>query len=237
MENIMKPTAEEIQYAMNLVYALDEDGFSGCIKYHQKGSIYSLDNLEAFESQRDSWTDDGVKFYAGCTKVCIVDPKLEQWVIKISIDRRTNPAYDSDAQIDFCAEECNLYRLACDNHLENYFAPAFDIGTYCDMTVELQRRVRVDMDGISDCFYNYISEETDHDDYEDEDDYNGAVWNRVDDMEDDERIYAIFDGNEDIEALVQFIDDHSINDLHEGNWGYDYFTGQIYLMDYSGYVA
>ena len=55
------------------------------------------------------------------------------------------------------------------------------------------------------------------------------AWDAADNLEDDVRAMLLFDD----EALVDFLLENCVNDLHEGNFGY--IDGELVIIDFSGW--
>lgn len=129
------------------------------------------------------------------------------------IDYDNDLAYKFDiTPIDYCERERLHYFEAVDAHLEQYFVPVekVHLDDY-DRDVYVQPLVDVDED------YNmeYISNGIDFDEEEFQDSCD-LVLNCLP------------------ERLVDFLNKHEINDLHEGNISID-DDGNIVIFDYAGY--
>ena len=129
------------------------------------------------------------------------------------IDYDNDLAYKFDiTPIDYCERERLHYLEAVDAHLEQYFVPVekIHLDDY-DRDVYVQPLVDVDED------YNmeYISNGIDFDEEEFQDSCD-LVLNCLP------------------ERLVDFLNKHEINDLHEGNISIDE-DGNIVIFDYAGY--
>ena len=81
-----------------------------------------------------------------------------------------------------------------------------------------------------------LEEET-YEDIENEDDISDVVWDAIYNMDDYDRVEAVFNGDMMISKLHRFIRSHRINDLHEGNWGcpVDGDSDELVIMDFAGY--
>lgn len=129
------------------------------------------------------------------------------------IDGENALAYKFDiTPIDYCERERLHYLEAVDAHLEQYFVPVekVHLDDY-DRDVYVQPLVNVDED------YNmeYISDGIDFDEEEFQDSCD-LVMNCLP------------------AKLVDFLNKHEINDLHEGNISID-DDGNIVIFDYAGY--
>ena len=60
------------------------------------------------------------------------------------------------------------------------------------------------------------------------------VYNCMDDMDESDRLFAIFGDDKRFNELDSFCSDHHINDLHQGNWGINE-GGSFILIDFAGY--
>lgn len=196
----------------------------------------------------DKWIDENIDYLqsykltvcTGATKACIVDELNPFWVIKIGFNRSHNTYFkDRDLVIDFCEREVENYRKAEEKNLQQYFAATYLFSIIDGMYVTIQEAVEVDYGVFSDMFFDSVRSYYSKDDFNSEEEYNVAVWESAEDLDNDERIYAIFgnkdESNKDIDKLVDFIEDNDINDLHSGNWGIAK-DGAYVIMDFSGFV-
>lgn len=166
----------------------------------------------------------------GCTKLCII-PTEGDWVIKIN--------YNSKYR-DYCYDEVRNYSRAEAAGIGEYFARSYELDKDYMYFIEIQEKVEVSEQDISDKFYTYVSSSYDREDFDDESTYSDAVEGSVYDMSEEERLCAVFEDSDNIDdatlqKLIDFVDTYGINDLHEGNIAIRPSTGYYVLMDYSGY--
>ena len=236
----MVPTVEQKNWAMDIMHKLFNMGFYEAITYH-KDELYPKDKwyrlgLFDWENAHDEELKHlPITLSSGETKVCVLSKDCPDWVIKVGFVRTTSPGYvEEDTAKDFCALEAEYYAKACDNRIEEYFAATYKIGEIDGVEIFMQEYARTDDDMFSDLFSNYVSEDFEKDEDEDDDDYWSRVSAYVEDMDNEERIYAVLGPHS--EDVVEFIIEHDINDLHSGNWGVTK-DGRFVMVDYSGYFG
>lgn len=154
----------------------------------------------------------------GQTKIVIIFDD-EDWVVKIPLDMP-----------DYCEIEEDNYIEAANRGLEEFFAPTEFMYSIQDVPVYLQQRVIVDRDLFDDSFFNYSKNFFKRELYDNEDEYYDAINKMVDDMDEIDRLRAVFGDNEELE---RFIEDFGINDLHSMNFGI--LNGRYVLSDFSGF--
>ena len=160
---------------------------------------------------------------SGCTRKCFMMEELPGWVIKVCF---------SDMKFDYCKREVENYKAAVEAGLEFYFASTYKVYECADgRWVTVQEELDVNEEAISDSLYNHMRSSMDPDDYENEDDFNSSIWDTIVDMSDEERVEILVGYDEE---LMDFICDHHINDLHEGNWGRA-GNNDLVIMDFAGY--
>lgn len=205
-------------------------------KFNNK-TYYDLGLCDWLEKY-DGWLNkQSFEIFRGETKICIVDEENEDWVFKIGFIRKTNPKYvEYNTADDYCKREANYYAEAQVVGLERYFAASFKVGECEGVEIFAQERTDNDEDLIKEYFVDYVKSSYNYDRsaFESDEDYSQALEDDASDLEGEERIHAVFGESEEIEELIEFIDDHEINDLHSGNWGKTK-DGRIVMFDYSGY--
>ena len=230
------PEEEERVRAWYVINELIKNNLYNCLAYKE----YSREG----DSPADSWIDENLvllanlhlRFSSGCTKVCIFDEENPYWVIKIGFIRSTSEYFvKNNLCFDFVEKEVEFYARAVDKKLDKFFAATYKLGEVFGMTVCLQEAVSPDCGMLEDIFSDYVSDWYSKDSFSSEDDYNDQVWSDVEDLGNDDRIYAIFGSGEEAQNLVDFIDENEINDLHGGNWGVTE-DNSIVMMDFSGFV-
>lgn len=234
----MKPIQSEVDKCLDLVKELFDKGLYDALFYRAMPNLY--DGIKpSWECGIHHWINDNYKnykgkniyFYTGLTKLCIVMEDNKDWVIKLPIIRNHAPIF-SDSR-DFCACETANYNDALDEGLEHCFAAEFKVGEIKEIGIYMQEYVEMNEDAISNSCFDYAKSQYDEKDFKSHDDYIDAVYDIAEDLDDDEKISALLP--EEYDKLSVFIENHHINDLHNGNWGYNK-EGKIVLVDYSGYV-
>ena len=233
----MKPTENEIRIAKNIVDMLMKNDIATAVIYHR-------DEYDCWDNDIHEWAcdknalleDEGIRIYHGETKACIISDELENWVIKVGF------CYPEDVRDDYDKNfgelEESYYKQAEEKGLGDFFAATYHLCDRGDISFFIQERAENDEDVISDSFYNYESkiyhENADEDEAEDEDYASSCISDAVDCMDDEDRIYAIFDDYKGVSDLIDFCNENHINDLHEGNFGITK-SGAHKIIDFSGY--
>lgn len=226
----MYPTNSEIETAMSICSTLFNNNFKYAITTHPSDF-----NKECYVSGLNNWelenqnvlSQNSIRLYNGATKVCLCCSELKNWVIKIGLDLSSPYNFDNT---NYCELEALNFSKAVDAGLDKFFASTYKIGVIEDVPVFLQEGLSIDECSIEDSFYKYLENSGDFDDYEDEEAREDAISDCVCELEDEERLYALFD---DVE-LVEFCQKNKINDLHSANYGYDQ-NGEIVICDFSGF--
>lgn len=176
----------------------------------------------------------GVRITNGETKLVIIDRHIPNWVVKLCFK-------DNCFGKDYCEREADFYRSACEVDLGQFFAASYYVCEVAGYDIYAQEYAEPNDDVFSESFSEYVKNNFDYsrEDYEDEYEYDEAIMDAVYDMDDEDRINAIFEGVAPawkIADLVDFIQGYGINDLHSGNWGMtrDY---RVVVFDYSGYYG
>lgn len=174
-------------------------------------------------------TDLEFEYDSGATKGVII-PIDADYVIKL-------PLYTArgETPVDFCAREAAVYEEAKKFGLDHMLA-AVQVFKFDDVPyyVYVQEKVDVNTDENEDVLFTYSSKQINQEDYDDEDERNSAAWDYMNEMPVEECIYAIFgEYNKYANQLVNLFLDMNINDIHNGNFGYN--GGHPVLIDYSGY--
>ena len=226
----MYPTANEIRIAIDVLSGLIDEGFIKGLSYKENPHGYYVKEIyEWCENHEDYFAEKHLFLTFGESKVCVVADVLKNWVIKVDFNKRADPFYGPDYP-SMCQIEANNYKCACARGIEGYFAATYAMGSVNGLNYFLQERVIVDEEAISSSFQEYCCVGD-----EDEEDMN-EIYMRICDMDDDERLKAIFGEDEGARELVDFVDEFEINDLHEGNYGIRK-DGSIVIIDFSGYIG
>lgn len=248
----MKPTIADIEWATNIMNELFAHGFHTALRYEERIYSYSRGENRDYRLGFDDWeyaegdyfrSNYGLHFYRGETKGCIVDFDRPEWVIKVPFDRSTNPRCrknDDGTSINYCALEAEKYARACAEGIEECFAATYEVGEINGVKFYLQEFANVDEDSTTDSFYEYASKQVekyfcrDKEDEDSEDRFRSEIWDFIYEMDDGERVMAVFNNHKNVRKICNFIYDEGINDLHSANWGFTN-DGREVIIDYSGY--
>lgn len=202
------PNRKEFEYGYWLAERIIESGFfdyNSIYSWEQEWSDYFANNY-------------GVTEESGCTKSCFISTESD-WVLKVRMP-------DNDCYRDYCYDEAKNYQYAIEEGIEECFAACYFLNRIGGYDFYIQEKVDIDEEAIDSTCYIYASNQCGSNDYED---INELYW----DMDDYERVTAVFGGTDFKARLIDFIDNYAINDLHAGNFGYrDSFP---VIIDYSGY--
>ena len=167
----------------------------------------------------------------GATRGAIV-PRDEDFVIKFDLDFFEN----------FCDTEFKNYQAAKEEELEEFFAEIKPLGEFrildAHMKCFVQTKAEEIYENTAEAQFSPISP----DDFEDEDEYYEALYDReesVCDMNGDCLPYGWADrvideyGYDEYERLVHFLNEHDINDVHAGNVGF--IRERCIIFDYAGF--
>jgi hypothetical protein len=164
--------------------------------------------------------DEGFNLSTGMTKACITHDDLFDWVIKVGFTR--------GVKIDYAKKEYECYCLAEEAGLGYYFPTTVYLGEFGGRPFYLQQAAECSEDQVSSDWYERL-----RDRYEE----NGelydvdGLWDIIYDMDDYEKAMLTF-GNEE---LANFLHEHKIGDLHEGNFGY--IGDHMVIVDFSGFIG
>ena len=204
----MKMTESERNTAMELVWQLLEAGLAGQITSKEYCYLYDW-------FRKTSLSKNGISFADGATKGVFISFDFD-WVIKVNLPGE---------KFDWCGRECENYCLAEERGLSYYFAASEFLGEFEGVKFYAQEYVNCD-EGVDSEIYNSLKARYKSSDNDVDDD---CLWDKVEDLDAEERVELLY--NDD--ALVRFIWERRINDLHCGNFG---VKGDHYVMiDYSGY--
>jgi hypothetical protein len=212
----MKPTINEIEIAKKIVNDLIEHNFFDAIICEDCDGFYCWRDAK---KQKNYLKEAGLSAHSGETKACIISDKLSNWVIKVGY---TYSDDEGRTTTDFCAIEAKNYKDAIDEGLEEFFAASYEL---CRVTPPEKYKYEEDI-------VFFIQEKAEPDDEKTSatcEKYTGSDCN-----DDFDRVESLFQGNEKLDSLFEFIDDWNINDLHSGNFGYTK-EGKVKIIDYSGY--
>ena len=207
----MKPNVYELNIAMDIVVDLLNRGLKEAIN----------------EKRHMEWRDNQPEeCYFGCTKMVFLPEQLPNWVIKTDINN-----------FHLCRREVENYKCAEKNKLDKFFAETFYLCEQEGLYFSIQRRGDMEeaYTTVEDAFYDSISESYEPWDLnETSEDRAQNISEMCDEMLDTERIYALYWGFEEVDALEDFIEIRKCNDLHSGNFAI--IDNHIVIVDFSGYL-
>ena len=175
-----------------------------------------------------------VSYEWGSDKVCLIFNDHRDYVLKAYIAHATWTEYDRG--VIECANYCKAVR----DGFGQFFAETIPVCVVGNLFFYLQEYLNPDEDDVTSMFEDYVASHSEYynitrADYEDEDEWNSAVCDTADELDNDERIYAVYGETKETNRLVEFLWDNGINDLHAANWGWIPGTGNLVIMDFSGY--
>jgi hypothetical protein len=204
-------TDYEREVAITLVEALCEYGLT--------------ENLAQYgEHSTEDWFWNNefgpVGFWAsgGATKVCIGHSDLCGWVIKVG--------YTENVKKDYATYEYNVYCMAEEAGLAHYFPETIYLGEFYGRPFYVQQEADCDEIQVTSDWCERLRDRYE----EDEKEYDVEnLWCEIDDMDSLDRAMLVFCD----EKLHDFLIDHRVNDLHEGNFGY--IRGCMVIIDMAGF--
>lgn len=156
------------------------------------------------------WAADGL------TKVCIGRSDLCGWVIKFAFN---------GCEV-YSANEYEVYCAAEEAGFSHYLPETVYLCERAGKVFYLQQEALCQKEDITSDWYERLRETYEEEKLEyDEDD----LYCDVDNLEDEERVMLSFNDW----AFWDFLKQHHVNDLHEGNFGY--IDGRLVIIDFSGY--
>ena len=152
-----------------------------------------------------------IEYYSGMTKACVYVPNSD-CVIKFDLHLKSH----------YCRTEAENYKKALEAGLGDYFAACEFLEEIDGVEFFVQAKVAADEDDVSDNFRDY---------------YDPASSEYYDEeyLDENDRIYALLGCTAESMELVNFCSENEINDLHAGNWGFDWVSNHYGIIDYSGY--
>lgn len=190
-------------------------------------NILVENGIEEHLSQYDveDWYDDrelvnhNIWMSAGATKSCAGIEGLDGWIVKIG--------HSSGVSKDYARVEYDNYVMAEEAGLAHYF-PYTDFLCECNgLEFYIQEFAQCDEDEITSEWHQRLSDIHEENGENIEDDW---IWDEVYSLEDEEKISLMYNNPE----LLDFLQEHRINDLHEGNFGF--INDRIVIIDFSGYA-
>ena len=204
-------TDYEREVAITLIEALCEYGLTEHLAQY---GAHSTENWFCDNNLRDAnfWGS------SGATKVCIGHSDLCGWVIKVG--------YTENVKKDYAAYEYNVYCMAEEAGLARYFPETVYLGEFYGRPFYVQQEADCDEDQVTSDWYERLRDQYD----EDEEEYDvDTLWCEIDNMDSLDKAMLVFGDEE----LCDFLDDHRVNDLHEGNFGY--IRGCMVIIDMAGF--
>lgn len=250
----MKPTIADIEWARTIMNELFAHNFYTALRYEERVYKYSHAENRHYQLGFEDWccveggyfrNNYGLHFYRGETKGCIADFNRREWVIKVPFDYSTNPIRrknEDGTPINYCALEAEKYAKACAEGIDDCFAAIYEVGEIEGVKFYLQEFANTDKSLIDEFLYDYASQQVEmyfcrdeeEDDEDSEDRFRSETWEFVNDMDDEERVSAVFSNHRNLRKICDFICEEDINDLHSGNWGITN-DGREVIIDYSGF--
>lgn len=239
----MRPqlSLEMRQKMLDIAKSLFDMNFEYAVTYHKSPSSinpdrpwYQIGIYDWLKDHSATLKDAGLYVLSGATKACILQKGQREWVIKVGF------VPSEPEMVNYCELEAKYYDLACQNHLEDYFAATYKIGTHIaedgtEIPIFAQQWAEVSTDNYDTKCLEYMSSgwyaSIDDIPEEELDDY----YCRIEDLDEDERVCAMYNClSYEIKDLLEFIEEHDINDLHSENWGITN-SGKTVMIDFSGY--
>lgn len=213
--------------------------------YFESGQPFSYADISMIQDYLPSdWTA-----VSGCTKCVIIPPEGYDYVIKIpfthdywedNFDENGDdivpfegaylPMSDSYTW-DYCAAEAELSELAVQEGIDKFFALTKFLVTWCHHPIYIQEKCEGINKTPEEDAKSPITRELEREANRIQSDAS-SLWPL------DKRFLAaglFLYGAESLKHLNDFIADYSIQDLHNGNYGYAAGTFVPKIYDYSGY--
>lgn len=218
------PTEQDKMEASYVIEVLLSCGFRKALSYKENRywSDTYFDDWKKDIKVRKMLSQNDFHLYCGASKVCIVFDN-EDWVIKVGFLRETNSVLSADIY-DYCAKEAVFYEKAVECGCEAHFAATYYGGCVDGITFYLQERVTANMSEIESRIKTYNSNH-----------YGENYEDCYDDADYIEAVLGDESSAEEVNALIDFVVEYDINDLHCGNWGIT-SDGRIVIIDFSGFV-
>jgi hypothetical protein len=198
----------------SLPWELERCALSLVNKLVKEELVDCLDSVSIY-----GWTEDdflrkqNIESFVGSSKACFWHPSLGDWVIKVGF---------RDLSEDYAEVEYKTYLKAQEHGLERYFPMTYFLGEFEETKFYLQQRAECVPEEVHSKLIGKVSEIGRYESYT-------LAWDAADSLEDDVRAMLLFDD----EALVDFLLENCVNDLHEGNFGY--IDGKLVIIDFSGW--
>ena len=206
----MKLSDTEREIAIAIVDMLVDYGMAEAMSEGKIYDFFYYNNLSG----------EGFNLSSGMTKACISHDDLFDWVIKVG--------FTSHVKIDHAKREYECYCLAKEAGLEYYFPTTIYLGEFGGVPFYLQEVAECSEDAVSSEWYEHLRDRYEEDGRMYDVD---ELWSVLDDMDDYEKAMLTFGDKK----LADFLYEHEINDLHEGNFGY--IGDHMVIIDFSGFVC
>ena len=205
-----------------------ENGLKDAINYSpfKIGEVnrgYALNFDEWASTNEDFFQKNGIELDRGESRICINCVSAPD-IIKLNINRATNPYFTSEYCLDFCRKEAEIYAKACRLGLERFFCGIKFFQKISDLDFYIQPKVEIFSRKISEKFQS-LSESEGLDEC---------------DFDEFDRLRAVFGDQPEVETLCDFLCDEwdkdmLCSDIHSGNIGFD-TLGRPVLFDYAGFI-
>jgi len=145
--------------------------------------------------------------------------------------------YDYVVKFDFREEqdqgysqrEVNLYQTAKEHNMQEFFAPAYHVGTFHYLDLYVMAKADINEDLICSCVYDSHHYEDNIDKIPEE----VSLYMSLDDIKAITNVFAEFYSIEVVNKLLAFCEKFNIFDIHDANMGL--IGGNPVLIDYAGY--
>lgn len=175
---------------------------------------------ESWFCDGDFYNTHGIWARGGATKLCIGSDELGGWVIKVGYTKRI--------RYNYAQREYEFYLKAVEAGLEHYFPKTIYLGEYGGQPYFAQELADCDESYVSSAWYERLRDQYEEDGEEYNEDY---LWDEIDNMDDDQRLFLAFGDAE----LCEFCNENHIGDFHEGNFGY--IGDCLVIVDFSGWAG
>lgn len=212
--------------------------------YNILNELYKMDSSFAYFLEipcRKRWDDVNdansteYSLPSGASKGVIIDDDLD-YVIKIPFlySEYYNRAKDKMELSNFdnyCSYEEAVYNCAGTYGLNDFFAESFFLGYFHNVPIYLMKRMDASCERCSDTVISGLVE-SGLDENEASDKYYEALEENDTDLV--RLLFSLYYDEDEVDDLIDFLDRQQVNDLHDGNIGFDSHDNPV-LIDYSGY--
>ena len=218
----MKTFEEERQIGIDFMKELYGMNLEGAQRKFGKNDRYFREWAEEIKEKFQ-----GLDIVWGCTKIVFILDSMENWVIKVPFILQRGMFF-----VDHCEKEFSIFLKAKEECVDIFFAEVVKVEKEFEFELDfyLQKRAKCEEKKFLSIFSEYAGSNCAREEYDNESDYYDELEIIEMEMEDCEKVEAIF-GQED--ELFAFLNENGINDFHEGNFGV--VDGCSVIIDYSGY--